>query len=350
MLWSTQETFSVMESYFPQPLVPPEAFRPMTTLAGLLPDVMTSYYLECRLAPEQAQVDVLVCTTTPAVTSLHQNTLSGMSGFPAEDPVWRRVDQFCAQLAEPDSGLAKRIPHFWLAFDGAELVRALPRPCVLVCLDPDYFTRHADPAHLNTMTDQTYQDTIDKALGALLPDSLTARQRQNLLSCAAHLPPGGQIIHLSVMLARTPNVVRLNITVPREQLIPYLQAVDWTGDFASLASLLTTYCVFPGRVKIQLTIGETIRPRIDLEFHCPGALSDDTRWQALLASVVDAGLGASDKCDALQSWPGSLRGTFPGRRWPTRFQKWVDLKIIAHETASLEAKAYLGFMPNNSIF
>ena len=268
----------------------------------------------------------------------------------SNDPVWERIRHFWTRWADPSCVLWGHIPHAWLAFDNTELVRTTPRPCVLFCLDPDYFTKHEDPQHLNSLPGQTYQDVVGSALDLLLATPLSQAQRCNLGVCFDSLPSGGQIIHVSVMLARTPSVVRLNLTVPKQMLVPYLHRIGWTGSFAELGQLLDTYCVFPERVKIQLTIGETLSPRLDFEFHCKGAFGDDSRWQTLLNAVVQNGLCTSGKHEALHAWPGSFRDTFPDTRWPTRFQKWTDLKIIAHPDASLEAKAYLGFMPNTSIF
>ena len=65
MLWSTQETLELIESHLPPPLVTAPAFEPVKATARLLPDIMTSYYLECRLAADQEQVDFLACATAP---------------------------------------------------------------------------------------------------------------------------------------------------------------------------------------------------------------------------------------------------------------------------------------------
>jgi hypothetical protein len=68
---------------------------------------------------------------------------------------------------------------------------------------------------------------------------------------------------------------------------------------------------------------------------------DPTR-QILLEQCVLTGLCTPEKREALLTWPGSFRALFPGEKWPARFRKWLDVKIVYQPNQPLEAKGFLG--------
>jgi hypothetical protein len=353
MTWPLAETLAIIKPHLPRSLISDHAFSSVKMLADKLPEMTSSYYWECRLAANAPQVDFLACL---AASDGGREILAGrgkredMPWFFAGDPVWRRVKDFCSRWADPASSLYEQVSHIWLEFDFSAPPSRVPPPGLLFCLDPEYFERGRQPRHVNYLTAPAYQQVIDTALEALLDYPVSHQTRENLLSCFDQLPTGGYIIHASVMLSRQPPQVKLNISVPKDRLLDYLQGVRWTGLLFDVSTILSKYGASRDRIKFQLTIGDTVPPKIDFEFHFESSLQNDPGLRLLLDQVVTDGCCTPEKRDALLTWPGTFRQPFSHHSWPTRFYKWADIKVVYQPDRSLEAKGYLGFMPSSSIF
>ncbi len=354
MIWPLVETLAIIEPHLPLHLISVEAFSRVKELAGRLPESMSSYYLECRLAAHTPQVDFLSCVT--ASDAGRESLLQG-HGMKADllevfsgHPVWSRIRDFCSHWAVPSSSLYEQVPHLWLEFDLDAPLPLVPLPCLLFCLDPAYFKRRAPGQLGNCLSAQQYQQVMNTVLPILLERPVSSSTRKQLFACFDFLPAGGQLIHASVMLSRQPPTFKLNIAVPKNRLLDYLQQIGWTGSLSELDAILSTFCPSASSLKFQLTIGNVMAPKIDFEFHFDSASREDHRLQVLLDQAVINGLCTPEKREALLTWPGSFRKMFCHHSWPTRLYKWVDIKIVYHFGRSLEAKGYLGFMPGSSIF
>jgi hypothetical protein len=104
---------------------------------------------------------------------------------------------------------------------------------------------------------------------------------------------------------------------------------------------------------VDLTIGETIAPRIGLAYsqvHLKSRTRSDARWTSLLDLFVARGCCTDEKRAGLLAWPGSARQPWPGQAWPVRLNRWLDLKLVYQPERPLQVKGYLGFMPTFSLF
>lgn len=353
MIWPLTETLAIVEPRLPGPLISEPAFTLIKDFADVLPNAISSYYLECRLAADRPQVDLLACVKAAnrgreilreyaTTVDLPPRSLTGSC--------WSRVRDFCTRWAEPRSSLHKQVSHIWLEFDGEASPTKVPSPNLLLCLDPEYFEKYARRQRPNSFTAQQYWRVTSSAFTMLLPRRVSPLTQKNLFSCFALLPPEGYVIHTSVMFARQPSTLKLNIAVPKEHLLGYLRRLDWQGSLAAVETLLSTYCACTDRVKFQLTIGNSLSPSFELEFHFDDREQDRLNPRFVLDQLVENELCTLEKRDAFLTWAGSFRETFSHRSWPTRFYKWVDVKIIYHPEHPLQAKGYLGFMPSLSIF
>lgn len=353
MIRSLSETLTIIESHLPLPLVSIQATSRIKTLAGSLPDAVSSYYLECRLAADSPQVDFLACVTA---SDGGREILAGPDrrgdwpNFPSEDLKWNRVCDFFSCWVDPCFPLRRRVPHIWLEFDLDRPFAKAPPPCLLLCLDPAYFEKKSQPQHLNDITAQEYQQVINTALEILLEHPISLQTRKSLFSCFDLLPVGGQVVHASVMLSRKPLVLKLNISLPKDQLLDYLRCIGWTGSIAEIETILSTFCQLTDRLKFQLTVENIVSSKIDFEFYFDASVPTDVEQRFLLDQAVANSLCTPEKRDALLAWPGSFTATFSHHSWPTRFYKWIDVKIIYQLNHFLEAKGYLAFMPSASIF
>ena len=90
---------------------------------------------------------------------------------------------------------------------------------------------------------------------------------------------------------------------------------------------------------IDLTVGSEVQPRIGLalsQLHRRELAEFDPAWRWVPMSGVEP-----CKRRALEAWPGASEARLDGTRvW---LQRWLDLKVVLHESGALEHKAYLGF-------
>jgi hypothetical protein len=357
MIWSLSETLEFIEPHVSGNLVSPTAYSHIKTIANALPDAMSSYYIECRLGPNKTQVDFLMCTT---VSDGGREVLAGnnetkrLGDAPVENLLWCRIYDFFKHWAKPASPLYNQVPMIWLEFDNVnEPPPKMPLPCVMFCVDPEYLEGPRQSSSTGHFNPQKCKSVTQIGCELLLGHALSPQSKQNLFACFDLLPVGGYLIHISVMLPRKPVVLKVYASVPKNQLLKYLTRIGWTGSTADIETILTTFCSSINEVKIDLTVGETIAPKIGIVFsevpiNTPG--QNDAGYQNLLDLCVENGLCTAEKRDSLIDWPGFSRNLFTNYTWPTRFSRWVDIKIVYQPEHPLEAKGYLGFMPYFSFF
>ena len=347
MIWPLTETLERVKPYVPHRLVTPQTFDHIQTLASLLPEAMSAYYIECRLAAGSTQVDFSTCVLA---SKGGREILAGprpaadLPSVMLQNGVWRRVREFLADWASPDSPLYKQIPFIWLEFDGVNESQAAPLPCLNFCLDPGYLDRRNGPGNFYHPNTQRFQPFAEIALAQALGHSIEPRTRQNLVNCFDQLPEGGRIIYMAVMIPRQPAALKINVVLPQDRLLGYLTRVGWTGEVAGLKKVLTTFCDPFNEIRFDLTVGSTIWPRIGLEFFAHTAA--DVHRQLFLEQLVAAGLCAPEKQAALLSWPGSSSEIYSRQSHPTRLSRSWYVKLVYQGGDQLEAKGYLGFAPS----
>src|SRR5262249_11154486 len=139
--------------------------------ADVLPDAISSYYLECRLAADCPQVDLLACVKAANRGREVLHEYATTMKLPSESFTgsrWRRVQDFCMQWAKPRSNLHRQVSHIWLEFDGEESPTKVPPPNVLFCLDPEYFDKYVHHQRPNSFPSQRYQHVTNCAFEILL--------------------------------------------------------------------------------------------------------------------------------------------------------------------------------------
>lgn len=353
MIWPVGETLKLIEPQLPGALISQAAFSPIQAIAAQLPDAMSSYLLECRLGANPSQVDLLACVSSvaggPEILA-GRNATTGLSPVLLEQPLWRRVRDFVSEWAEPGSSLYQQMPHIWLEFDIDPLPLPIPLPNLLLCLDAKY---RRDPEYLthdNLLNRQILQQVAQTMLAGLPDSALTLIMQKHLFTCFDRLPQGGHLVHLSAMLARQPAILKVNLSLPKRQLLAYLNNLGWTGASVELEMILATFYRASERVKFQLTLGTTIAPKVEFEFHFSTVRQDARRLQVLLGQLLAGGQCTSAQQIALAGWSGVMPALFTGQTWSTRFVRWVDVKLIAQPGLPLSAKGYLGFAPILAFF
>jgi hypothetical protein len=347
MLWPVSETIELIAPYLPGSLISAQAFSHIKTIATVLPNAMSGYFLECRLGVDNTRVDFLSCAMAckgGRTVLAGEHPPAALPAFLLQHPLWRRVQDFVLQWADTTSLLYQQVPLIWLEFDVDGPPPEVPLPSLLFCLDPAFLLRDATSETAAYLTAETYRHITETTVAHLIGQPLPPRTHQTLLACYERLPAGGHLVHISVMLARRPMVVKVNVSLPKDRFLAYLDRIEWRGSYSEMQALLTAFYPSTDIIKVDLTIADTVLPHIGLEFFSDP--QDDPKRQELLHRCVNVGLCTPAKRDALFTWPGHSCERYAKHLWPTLLKRWLCVKLVYQSNAPLEAKGYLGFMPD----
>jgi hypothetical protein len=172
------------------------------------------------------------------------------------------------------------------------------------------------------------------------------RQTEN---CFSLLPSGGEILRLSIMHARQPQTVKLNMALPRSALIPYLTKIGWPGDRAMVGTVIDEFCPEEKRVKCNILMNATVLNRLEMEFDYDSTVAVDPRRERTIKLLHNRNYASKSVCTAVSRWPGYDWQPVKNGKWPAKIKKWLDIKMCIDENKKMTAKAYLGFYPFFSI-
>jgi hypothetical protein len=359
-IWSMQETMALANPWLPGHLADPVVLARIGECARCLPELFSSYYLEYRLRDGDPRVDLLASIAAPARASRahldRTRVATELACLETGSPAWERVKRFARAWADPDDRLHAQIPLVWLEFDDMHReAGGAPEPCFHACVDRNYL-QHGDGSAASRAGEEGARDVIESLFEALLGQPLPAATSRALHACCERLGPGGRMIHVSVMLSRTPAAIKIYGCVPRQDLHGYLQRIEWPGCKRTLDELLDGFCLpdtVDDTIYFDLALDEHVTPYIGIVFsQMQLGVGDncDPRRKALLDRLVAGGLCAPDKRDAALAWPGSTRVVHASSSTPARLRRWLDIKLGHRPGLPLEAKAYLGISPVFSLF
>jgi hypothetical protein len=329
-----------------------EALSRLDVLVNDLPNVMSSCYLECRLAPHSDQVDLMGCVSAldggRDILTAHLIQWSQWQS----DPVWKLVTNFCVRWSDPSSSFYALVPHVWLAFDLSESKSSGSgsAPCLLLRVVPARSQGIPPSQRLRTaLNAQQFWQLIDGLFHLLLKESITNTRRAALQACYDFLPATGQLIHVSLMLTRSPQICKLNILLPKAELLQYLTRIRMADSIPEISSFVCRFAAANEWLKLQLVVNESVARTLELEFHFDESTNSQQRYVALLGELCESGLCSQEKREALRWWPGCFGLVASGQRWPTHWTTWTDIKIVYRAEVATSAKGYLGFTARSTI-
>lgn len=360
-MWSSHEIIELISPRIPDACISSAAWNNLGALALRLPGLFSSYYLECRLSEAQEQVDFLACAAAPRDSDSSQRACTSLDPMPREllqAPAWQLVWQAARRWVDPSFEWSGRLPSLWFEFDHLNTRSAIhQRPSLCVCADRGYPRERELAAPWDPSA--AYRDCLDFVVPAMpleLVRVLSAENRRAAAMCFQHLPPGGQIIYMSFMVAREPATIKLYGAIPRDHLVTYLTSLGWSGRFDLLQYALQAFCTdetADETVYFDLSLEQEILPHTAITFSQPQLDrpgGSDPRRTVLLELLEAEGICARDKGEALRRWPGSDREAHSARSIQARIQRWLDVKLTIHAEQGIGAKGYLGFAPVLSMF
>ena len=317
-----------------------EARARLRTLARMLPPCSLAG-LELRLRKDRHDVDFFV--RLPHVDPQLSLSLLG-------HPDWRTIQRLCATIASPSEWLHERVRHLILEFDLDQPPAAVPNPGLfLELIQGEPLGTDELLALINAVGDHRYRSTA---------------LRDNLDRCLAAMPAGAGVAHLGMMLSRPGKAVRLVLQGMEVARIPdYLGAIGWhdpTQEFARLIAELSDHA--DPVAMLDLDVGETVMPRIGVEFYQRRQAESQPHWRAFFARLLQLELGNEEKSAALLAWPGYTQERSGKDVWSENLHLgdvlfrgmaksifWRNLnhiKLSYQPGQAPEAKAYLGFGHN----
>lgn len=293
-------------------LVSHQAFERLREIALQLPgDGLAA--LEIRLSPAAEIVDL----------SLKVSQLRGL----ADTTFSPRTRQF---LRRWSAGDLPSVASVWLELDAERSDAGLPDP--VLCAE---VRRGTDPV---------------QTLDAVFP-TLDASQRTRALRCIAAIPPPARLLYIFDLRARGTRSLRLEILGLAPEAAPAFLA-RLAPDLAPAVAKAAPFLAGAERPHLSFDIGpEGFGPRAGLEGSFVRWPHREPRWRELFDRLVDGGLCAPEKRDAVFAWPGQERFWTAPDRWPAEAAgtRGVCVRALSHVKVAVrpdgapEAKVYLLF-------
>jgi hypothetical protein len=310
------------------------------TLDAWCPAALSCLFIECRLAEAASQVDLIFGideSRRPVFASADwaSRWRAPLVGY----PIWRDVLELARQWAH---GAHPWLRSIWLEFD-LDGVHARREPCPSIFLEVE----HARARR----TQAGWWDRIVSVLAATLQADLSPETVAGVRACVDDLPSHAIVNYVGVMLARGAGPVRLCVSkLSNADVVRVARRHGWAGNRDHLARVMADIGrvrkghVIPGPGLVHLNVGGRLDETLGIEYVLArrGQVEGRVDERRLLDHLVDVGLCAPVKRDALLQWPGYSIERFAHALWPTVVSRRLNnIKLVFGPDASLFAKGYV---------
>lgn len=323
------------------PLLSPAARARILRGISELPLPTRTLCFECRLDDDE-RVDLALCLATH--TAGLEAALTALRGSYAEDLEWQRCLRLLLSWARSENAALAGVPFLYTAFDLGSEAAQLPVPCLSLCADPSFFMRRVG-LPIPRAPRESLIGLVDACRNCLDADWITAELCARVRGCLDAVEDL-EVRQLSLMLARRPATLKLDITLPAADLPHFLVATGWRGGAAELASQLQKLAPWQRRVQLNYVVGAVPETApLEIELCCTGSDEPTVEERGrLLEGLMTSGLVSVGKGRAL----GNLlknpsidhNGQWVGRNW------YLKLRFEAGRFRS--AKAYIGLMQRSA--
>ena len=346
---SFDSLLGVLESRTPRGLVAPDAWKMIRQTAGRLAPVYRGG-LECRLRPGSRRVDLHQCILQDAEEPRRLIEHIEQAGW-AGNPTWMQILRFCRQWRRPTSSLHRNVAEIWLEFDILQKKRAAPEPSIFLQLRP--------PPSGSCIREDLIADLL-AAMAPVAPHGALQSMQHAISRCATVCPTGARISHIGLMLARNQNFIRVNFKdLSARQWPQVLQEIDWPGSVSRLSEQTAPLMDRLAQMVLCLDVGRQTAPGVGLECMVHQGPDRENAWADLLDALVESGMCAPEKRNAILDWEKPVKPPDAPLHWPEdliaesllrgpdRFsvisQAINHMKIRYHPSRPPAAKAYLWF-------
>lgn len=335
---SLHETLHAVVHRIPEPLISPDAWARVESVARILPDWPDSRFgFEVRLGTGTADADFAFFASAAQAREMaaRRNATGGPASPPWTHAVWKRLWPFVLDWADPASPLFDTVHSIWLEFDVARCAGAdVPMPGIFLALRSEGCSA------------ETYRTITEAAAARLRDGPIPPEMADTLSDCFEKLPETAHVFQIGTMLSRPLDALRLCIEdISHAQILDYLQAIAWPGRVDDLAERLSELAPLADLFAFGLDVGRSVLPKIGVEcrFADDHQLTEPGPWRALLDHLVDRGWCRPAKRDGLLAWVGSSQERLGHELWPSAAIRMIShVKIAFSPGQGPEAKAYFG--------
>ena len=120
--------------------------------------------------------------------------------------------------------------------------------------------------------------------------------------------PHPQIHYIGLMLSRNTRDIRICLdTIPINEVITYLKAIEWSGHLAEVTNVVTTYAHLVEQYTLHLQFEEDILPLIGIELY----VTQTDNWELLLNELIHQGDCKASIVKEIINFPA----TYPLTEW-----------------------------------
>lgn len=335
MLHPLRTLLDAVTPWLPPVLVSAPWRQRIHELASRLPAAFDWALIECRLAPDEPQVDFSVCA------SVQDGGRERLATLSPDEAALARLDapqRFAREWVQEESSF-RDMPFIWIEYD-------LPRdggsrvPSTFLCTEPS-FPELGSPG----MPPARLRQWLARGL-PLLGREIEPAILDTVERCARCLPERGRILHVSSMVERGTRGLRTCAMLPGESLAGWLQAIGWPGD-PSRVERAFDVCGSPAFTGLDVEVSETVEPYFAIELPVPSHVE---ACRATVERFVRHGLADPAKAEAVVQWLGDETVELPGSDWLVNVQRQLYFKVVPHRDGRLEAKVYLALHPRFVLF
>ena len=335
---------NIIESTIKPTIIKDNNWNNIKAIASIFPQQITNFFgFEYRLSNEDAYTDFLLCIDAAETGKQVLGDNNYKLKLPQElleQPEWQQLTNFGNVWCQKDSALDNLVHNVWLEFDLDSEISDTPIPSVFFGLSP-------------SETEINFDWVTDTALSLLLDRPVSANVKAGVKHCFATIPTEAHVFQIGLMLSRSVDAVRLCIrNLKPQEIIPFLQQMEWQGNKYNLAKLLKELTPFVDRIDLDIDVGDGIYPKIGLECYLTYQPSLQPKWKLFFTYLVKSGLCTAEKQHKLLNYPGYDRivetdgklklEQLLGRKQETiLFRGLHHIKLSYKQDRAIEAKAYL---------
>ena len=359
---SLKKNLKTVGSYLSDNLISSNDFLQIAQIGNLLPNlpIVSDAGFECHLGSSTPKTDFLVAFAplNQGRETLVDRSKTLVNLFSASS-VWKKIHNFSAYWANPESTLYNNVDNIWLEFDTDKHLLEVPEPSLFFGCK-NIIGKKKFASNQNNITESKW--VADEALGLLLNSCLQKEVKQQLSSCFQSLPFNAEVFQIGVMLPRESEskAIRLCIEdIANNQILEYLVNIGWSDSSNQLSYLLSELSSIVDVIRLNLAIEDEIFPKIGLECYLHKQPINSPKWKLFQDYLIKNNLCTLEKANAIFNWSGcsveknnqqlqqdnfAKASAFDSPNFKSVIARLLHhIKIVYQPNQPLQAKAYLWF-------
>lgn len=287
----------------PDQLISSDNYSRICHLASYFNNNISSFFgFETRLNSEKGLADYLFAVSSHRGEKEALNALLHsykFQSFVNQYREWNNLKLFTREWCKEGSLLNKKVQGLWFEFDMNNEINGLPIPSVFI---------NTTPISNNfSIDDEQYHWLTEIAIPLLMGEKLSKDIEKNFINCIQKLPNDTYLIDIGIMLSRSSSNIRLMLNKFKpDEIIPYLQSINWKGDISNLQILISELEKYVNRITLHFGINGHVNSSIGIECSMKSdLLNNGEKWSRFLDYLSEKGLCTLEKKEKVLNFIGS---------------------------------------------